>query len=176
MRYILADIIELIGGGTPKTSVTEYWDGGKIPWLSVKDFSGERRYVYETEKYITEAGFNNSSTKYLYENDIIVSARGTVGEMAMIPVPMTFNQSCYGIRANKKLIEPLYLYYLLKYNISVLKSKVHGSVFDTITKETFKQIAVDLPDLNIQKKVAFVLGKLDDKIEVNESINRNLVV
>lgn len=173
MEYILSDIIELIGGGTPKTSVSEYW-GGDIPWLSVKDFSGEKRYVYKTEKCITEEGLNNSSTKYLNQDDIIVSARGTVGEMAMIPFPMTFNQSCYGIKAKKQVVDPFYLYYLMKYNLGVLKSKVHGSVFDTITKDTFKQITVDLPDLEEQKKVADILGNLDDKIENNEKINRNL--
>lgn len=173
MEYILSDIIELIGGGTPKTSIPEYWDGD-IPWLSVKDFSGEKRYVYETEKSITEEGLNNSSTKYLNQDDIIVSARGTVGEMAMIPFPMTFNQSCYGIRAKRHLVDPFYLYSLMKYNLGVLKSKVHGSVFDTITKDTFKQITVDLPCLEVQKKVAAILGNLDDKIEINEKINRNL--
>lgn len=173
MEYILSDIIELIGGGTPKTSVPEYWDGD-IPWLSVKDFSGENRYVYETEKCITEEGLNNSSTKYLNQDDIIVSARGTVGEMAMIPFSMTFNQSCYGIRAKRQLVDPFYLYYLMKYNLGELKSKVHGSVFDTITKDTFKQITVNLPNLEVQKKVADILGNLDDKIENNDKINRNL--
>lgn len=173
MKYILSEIIELIGGGTPKTSVPEYWDGD-IPWLSVKDFGGNDRFIYETEKHITEEGLSHSSTKYLYENDIIISARGTVGEMAMIPFPMTFNQSCYGIRAKKKIVDPFYLYYLLKYNIGILKSKVHGSVFDTITKNTFEQISVDIPDIHVQKKIADILGKLDDKVETNTKINRNL--
>lgn len=173
MEYVLSDLIELIGGGTPKTSFPEYWNGN-IPWLSVKDFGGNDRFVYETEKHISEEGLNHSSTKYLYENDIIVSARGTVGEMAMIPFPMTFNQSCYGIRAKKGIVDPFYLYYLLKYNLGVLKLKAHGSVFDTITKNTFEQIIVNIPKIEIQRKIANILGKFDDKIEINEKINRNL--
>ena len=80
--YQLADIIDLIGGGTPKTSVSEYWDGD-IPWLSVKDFNNDNRYVYTTEKSITQTGLDNSSTKMLVHDDIIISARGTVGEMMM---------------------------------------------------------------------------------------------
>ena len=88
-KYVsIIDCIELIGGGTPKTSVAEYWNGD-IPWLSVKDFNDDQRYVYATEKYITEAGLNNSSTKLLQKDDIIISARGTVGEMAMIPAIAT---------------------------------------------------------------------------------------
>ena len=89
----LADVIDLIGGGTPKTSVPEYWDGD-IPWISVRDFNNDDRYVYLTEKSITQAGLDNSSTKMLAHDDIIISARGTVGELAMIPFPMAFNQSC----------------------------------------------------------------------------------
>lgn len=53
MKYKLSEIMDLIGGGTPKTSVPEYWDG-PIPWLSVKDFNNDYRYVYTTEKTITE--------------------------------------------------------------------------------------------------------------------------
>ena len=69
-----------------KTSIPEYWDGD-IPWLSVKDFNNDNRYVYETEKHISKMGLEYSSTKMLQEDDIIISARGTVGEMAMIPFP-----------------------------------------------------------------------------------------
>lgn len=94
MKYKLSEIMDLIGGGTPKTTKPEYWDGD-IPWLSVKDFNNDFRFVYETEKHITELGLNNSSTKLLQAGDIIISARGTVGEIATIPFPMAFNQSCY---------------------------------------------------------------------------------
>ena len=77
MKYKLSEIMDLIGGGTPKTSVAAYW-GGDIPWLSVKDFNNDNRYVYETEKTITQEGLNNSSTKLLERDDSIISARGTV--------------------------------------------------------------------------------------------------
>ena len=56
MKYKLSEIMDLIGGGTPKTTKPEYWDGD-IPWLSVKDFNNDFRFVYETEKHITELGF-----------------------------------------------------------------------------------------------------------------------
>ncbi|MCL2026744.1 MAG: restriction endonuclease subunit S, partial [Leptospirales bacterium] len=68
----LSEIIELVGGGTPKTTVPEYWDGD-IPWLSVVDFNNGRKYVSETEKHITNNGLENSSTKLLNTNDIIIS-------------------------------------------------------------------------------------------------------
>lgn len=173
MKYKLSEIMDIIGGGTPKTSKPEYWNGD-IPWLSVKDFNNDYRYVYETEKTITQAGLDNSSTKLLKRNDSIISARGTVGEMAMIPYPMAFNQSCYGLRAKEGLVDEEYLYYLIKHNVVVLKKNTHGSVFDTITRDTFDDIEVELPSLVEQKIVASILRDLDDKIEVNNKINKNL--
>lgn len=168
----IIECIDLIGGGTPKTSVAEYWDGD-IPWLSVKDFNNDYRHVYMTEKHITEAGLNNSSTKLLQKDDIIISARGTVGEMAMIPFPMAFNQSCYGIRA-KEGMNSTFLYYLLKNSISKLKLMTHGSVFDTITRDTFATLIVDIPDRETQDTIAETLAAIDDKIELNNKINDNL--
>ena len=171
-RVPLIDYIELIGGGTPKTTVPEYWNGN-IPWLSVKDFNNDKRYVYSTEKHISQSGFENSPTKMLHKDDIIISARGTVGEIAMIPFDMAFNQSCYGIRASRGIDQP-FLYYLLKNCISQLKRMTHGSVFDTITRDTFANIEVDIPDAETQKRISSVLADIDNKIEVNDAINDNL--
>lgn len=171
-KVSLIDIIELIGGGTPKTSVVAYWDGD-IPWLSVKDFNNSSRYVYTTEKHISKKGLENSSTKLLQKDDIIISARGTVGEMAMIPFPMAFNQSCYGVRG-KSCVSQTFLYYLLRYSVRKLKLITHGSVFDTITRDTFAKIEVELPEMDTQQKIAILLSALDDKIEANIKINDNL--
>lgn len=168
----ILEIIDIIGGGTPKTSIADYWNG-EIPWLSVKDFNNDNRYVYDTEKHISDLGLNNSSTKLLQRDDIIISARGTVGEIAMIPYPMAFNQSCYGIRA-KAGTDKSFLYYLLKYKIADLKRMTHGSVFDTITRDTFANLIVSLPPYEIQRGIASVLMLIDDKIECNSRINDNL--
>lgn len=173
MKYKLSDLVSIIGGGTPETSKTEYWNGD-IPWLSVKDFNNDFRYVYKTEKTITQLGLENSSTKILNKGNMIISARGTVGEIASIPYPMTFNQSCYGLRAKENMITSDFLYYLIKYNISILKNQTHGSVFDTITKSTFDEIWVDIPGIMMQDKIATILSIIDKKIELNYEINKNL--
>ena len=173
MKFKLSDVMNLIGGGTPKTSKPEYWNG-TIPWLSVKDFNNGFRYVYETEKTITELGLENSSTKLLQKGDVIISARGTVGEIATIPFPMAFNQSCYGLRAKSGIVTSDYLYYLIKHNVSVLKKNTHGSVFDTITRNTFDNIEVEIPSIITQEKIASILSDYDEKIELNNTINNNL--
>ncbi len=173
MKCNLSEIMNIIGGGTPKTTKPEYWNG-TIPWLSVKDFANSQRYVYTTEKCITEIGLLNSSANLLRKDDTIISARGTVGELAMIPFPMAFNQSCYGLRAKRDVVDPVFLYYLMRYHVGALKKNTHGSVFDTITRDTFSNIEVEIPSLKLQKRIAAILSSLDDKIELNNKINANL--
>jgi type I restriction enzyme, S subunit len=113
----LIDVIDLVGGGTPKTSVPDYWNG-EIPWLSVADFNNGRKYVTETEKCITNLGLKNSSTRILQKGDIIISARGTVGVVSMLGREMAFNQSCYGIRAKTGLSINDFIYYFLKHAVN----------------------------------------------------------
>jgi len=168
----LSSFVDLIGGGTPKTTVKEYWNGD-IPWLSVVDFNNDTRWVFDAEKKITIEGVNNSSTRILNKDDIIISARGTVGALAQLTHPMAFNQSCYGIRA-KSEIDQSYLFYLLKSSIPKLAQIVHGAVFDTITKDSFEQINVSIPSLPTQKKIASILSAYDAKIENNNKIIKNL--
>ena len=169
----LSKIINLIGGGTPKRSKQEYWNGN-IPWLCVKDFNNYYRYVDFAEETITELGQRESSTKILEKGQIIISARGTVGALAQLTQPMAFNQSCYGIDAKREYTQNNFLYYLIKYSIDELKKITHGAVFDTITRETFNHIKVNIPPLPEQKAIAHILGSLDDKIELNRQMNETL--
>lgn len=171
-EYKLGEIVHIIGGGTPKTSEPKYWNGS-IPWLSVVDFNNGNKYVYDAEKYITQEGLENSSTRLLKKGDIIISARGTVGAMAMIGREMAFNQSCYGIR-NSELVDNHYLFYLLKNSINELKQNSHGGVFDTITRETFNMIEISLPPLPEQIRIASILSSLDDKIDLLHRENKTL--
>lgn len=171
--YKLSELIFLVGGGTPKTTIPEYWNGD-IPWLSVVDFRNGIKKVHNTEKTITQKGLQESSTKILKKGQIIISARGTVGEIAVLGKDMAFNQSCYGIYANKKTNND-FLYYLLKDSVGKIKKNTHGAVFDTITKQTFENIEVTIPEnIATQKEIAQILTSLDDKIELNQQMNQTL--
>lgn len=172
VSMVLSDLVDVIGGGTPKTTEESYWNGS-IPWLSVKDFCGDKKYVYNTEKSITVEGLNNSSTKLLHKDNIIISARGTVGELAMIPYDMAFNQSCFGL-IPKGNNDPHFVYYLLKDKVRSLKSQTQGSVFDTITKATFDRIECADYSEEDQHRIASILSSFDRKIELNNKINADL--
>jgi len=170
--FRLTDLVEVIGGGTPRTSIPEYWNGD-IPWISVVDFQGEKKYILKTEKHISGLGLQNSSTKILKSGQVIISARGTVGELAILGKDMAFNQSCYGLDANN-LTSNEFVYYLLKHNINQIKQKTNGAVFDTITRETLDNIFVEIPSLKEQQHIVEVLSALDDKIELNRQTNATL--
>jgi type I restriction enzyme S subunit len=140
----LLELIRLVGGGTPKTAVPEYWDG-KIPWLAGGDIaSNHKSFVLNAEKAITENGLNNSSTKLLSKYATVITARGTVGKYCLLAEPMTFSQSNYGILPN---IDNCFFftYLLINHIVEELQSSAYGSVFDTITTTTFKEKKVPIP-------------------------------
>ena len=173
-NVILSDVIDIISGGTPKTSESKYWSGGNIDWLSINDFNNGNRFVYSSEKKITELALKESNIKLLNKGDVIISARGTVGVLAQIGKPMCFNQSCFGLRGKKELIDNDFLYYVLKNYIHNLKKKSQGSVFDTINIKSFDLMEIDIPNYASQCNIASVLSVLDQKIELNNRINAEL--
>lgn len=140
----LDECIQILSGGTPKTSIDEYWNGN-IPWFSVVDTPQESDvFVIDCEKCISELGLDNSSTQLLPVNTTIITARGTVGKLALTGIPMAMNQSCYGIRP-KNDKDVFYIYRLMKESLEVLKGRVHGAVFDTITRDTLNNIPCVIP-------------------------------
>lgn len=167
----LSSVVDIISGGTPSTTVNSYWNG-EIPWLSVTDFNNSQRFVYSTEKTITTKGFENSSTNYLEKEDIIISARGTVGAFAQLGKRMTFNQSCYGLSA-KKDISNAYLYYILGTLINQFKAKSYGSKFDAITISTFDEILIPVPPENVQQKIVDECQAIDKEAEQADKIIAN---
>lgn len=166
----LFDIIDLIGGGTPKTSVNEYWDGN-IGWLSAGDITQSHKgFVVNTEKCISELGLKNSSAKLLPKYSTIISARGTVGKYCILSKPMAYSQSNYGVLPKFK--DCYFFTYLLIANaVNELQASAYGSVFDTITSITFKSINVSIPEENeiliFEKNISIYFKKmLSNKLQI----------
>lgn len=159
------EMIRIIGGGTPKTSNPDYW-GGHIPWYSVVDVpSGADTFVVNTEKKITQAGLEGSSTKLLPFGTTIISARGTVGKLALTGCEMAMNQSCYGLRGQNNDI--YFTYFSAQRLVENLKQQAHGSVFDTITTATFKGVRVASPPPSIIAKFETNVEILMERVLVN---------
>lgn len=161
--------ILLLNGGTPSTSKPAFWNGN-VPWLSVDDFNTGKRYVYDANKKITEDGLKYSSTRLLFVDDIIISARGTVGVIAQLGKEMAFNQSCYGIRNNSvKIYANDFIYFYLKFYFQSKGVIKTGSTFDTITKNTFDEIFICLPSKTEQQKIVSILEQKDNLIDSEQT-------
>ena len=133
----LSDTVEILSGGTPRTSVSEYW-GGNVQWYTPKDAPNPSDiFVITTERSITLSGVANSSTQVLPFGTTVISARGTVGRLACLGLPMAMNQTCYGIRGANGYPD-YFTYWNVRNTVEDLQARTHGTVFETITRDTFK--------------------------------------
>jgi type I restriction enzyme S subunit len=160
------EVIEILGGGTPKTSVAEYWNGD-IPWFSVVDAPASGQvFVLETERQITKVGLSKCSAKLLPEMTTIISARGTVGKVALTGVPMTINQSCYALRPRQQNGDAFVYFFTIGF-VEHLQRIAHGAVFDTITRDSFKRVTALLPTDEIVSKFGEIANPLLQRIRAN---------
>lgn len=127
------EMIQILGGGTPKTGESSYWNGD-IPFFTPKDVGFP--YTLTTEKTITEEGLAHCNSRLYPINTVFVTARGTVGKVGLPGVPMAMNQSCYAL-VGKDTHQLLVYFYTLK-AVDRLKHKASGVVFDAITTRDFE--------------------------------------
>ena len=125
-------LINVLGGGTPKTGNPEFWDGS-IPFFTPKDVGTP--YTFKTEKYITELGLKHCNSRLYPTNTTFVTARGTVGKISLAGVPMAMNQSCYALTS--EIVDPLLVYFYVLKAVNALKHKASGAVFDAIVTRDF---------------------------------------
>lgn len=126
------EIVQILGGGTPKTGESSYWNG-EVPFFTPKDVGNP--YTLTTEKTITEEGLAHCNSRLYPVNTVFVTARGTVGKVGLPGVPMAMNQSCYAL-VGKDTHQLLVYFYTLK-AVDRLKHKASGAVFDAITTRDF---------------------------------------
>ena len=159
----LSSICTLVSGGTPKRSEPAYW-GGDIHWYSVKDAPGDSElWVISTDELITHEGLANSAARIVPKGCTIISARGTVGKLAIAGMPMTFNQSCYGLLPDDGN-SFRHLHLLMQSAIADLQQRTHGSVFDTITRATFDGLLVAKPRSEVVSSFDMVVAPLFDAL------------
>lgn len=151
------DIFDVQSGGTPRTSTSEYWNG-EIPFFTPKDCSNSF-YVINTEKTITEDGLNNCNSKLYKIDTVFITARGTVGKVALAGRDMAMNQSCYALLAKNGYTQK-YVFHQTQQLINVLRKNASGAVFDAITVSTFQNLKTILPDTELVRKFDGLFNKL----------------
>ncbi len=169
----ILEFADLLSGGTPSTAEESYWNGN-IEWVSAKDVSGaDGVFLLGTEKKITQAGIDHSSTKLLPAKTTIVTARGTVGAHCMLGKPMTMNQTNYGLKA-KEGIGDYFVYFALSEMVEQLKQQSYGTIFDTITTKTFYTVLCPRPSLGVIQQFEEQVSPLMDAILNNQQQSRTL--
>lgn len=171
----ISDIGTVVGGATPSTKKIENYEGGNIAWITPKDLSTlSDRYIQCGERNITEIGLKSCSTQLLPKNTVLFSSRAPIGYVAIAANEVCTNQGFKSVIPNEAT-DPLFLFYLLKYNKDKIEAMGSGTTFKEVSGNTMKNIIVRVPsDKEVQKNIASILGTLDDKIEENERINNNL--
>ena len=175
-KYTLNDVCSRIySGGTPSTRNPEYWNGN-FNWLSSGETS--QRFIYNTERTITQKGIDNSSTKLAKKGCTVVATAGqgyTRGQVSFLMIDTYMNQSVIACESNPKYILPLYLYYNLDNRYEEFRLLSDGtSTRGGLSGWILKRMEIDLPPLDIQKKIVSILKPIDDKIELNRAVNENL--
>ena len=163
----IEDFAEVVGGGTPSTKKDEYW-GGNIPWIGPKDLSDWKfRFINKGERDISEMGLNNSSTKLLPRNSVLVTSRAPIGYIALAQNPICTNQGFQSLVCNEEIAYPVFIFYLLKNNVDKLKAVASGATFPEISKSKMKKVQLSIPPLETQIRIADILSTYDELIENN---------
>ena len=167
----IGDIAIVVGGGTPDTNTSQYWNG-KIQWFTPSEI-GRNKYVYNSVRTISEEGLNKSSTKLLPIETILLSSRATVGECSINKKECTTNQGFQSL-IPKENISNEFVYYLIQTKRKDLIRKSCGSTFLEISANEVRKIVVSIPSIKEQDKIAKLLSLLDDRIATQNKIIEDL--
>lgn len=140
------DLVDVLSGGTPRTTVEEYWNGS-IPFFTPRD-APNSLIALTTEKYVTQAGLDHCNSALYQPGTVFITARGTVGKVVMAGVGMAMNQSCYAIRGLEGICQEYVLFSLLN-QVGYLKANTGGATFDTIIVDTFRRMHIAAPPLQL---------------------------
>ena len=162
-------LINVLGGGTPKTGNPEFWDGS-IPFFTPKDVGTP--YTFKTEKYITELGLKHCNSRLYPTNTTFVTARGTVGKISLAGVPMAMNQSCYALTS--EIVDPLLVYFYVLKAVNALKHKASGAVFDAIVTRDFNGEIINILSDTDSEAALSIIKPMMEVIHNNSKENMRL--
>jgi len=171
----LGEICDVVGGGTPRTAISKYWDGN-IVWVTPKDLGSMYNIeVVRSSKCISSEGLKSSSAKLLPIGAVILSSRAPIGHVAIAGVELATNQGCRSFICGKSIFNK-YLYYFLKSNTKLLNDMGSGSTFKEISGSKLKTINISFPEsLPEQKRLVSILDEAFVAIEkAKENAQKNL--
>ena len=160
----LGDICNIVNGGTPSTSIAEFWNG-KILWCTPTDITRcSTKYIYTTESKITESGLKASSATLLPKGALLLCSRATIGEVRIAGNAICTNQGFKSLVVHQN-ISSEWLYYMIHVLKPKMLEKAIGSTFLEISKKDLAELDIIVPEFTEQKVIAQVLSDIDSEIE-----------
>jgi type I restriction enzyme S subunit len=154
----LPEICEFISGGTPSRTIPKYFQG-TIPWITSSDLTSV--IVTKAREYITQEAVDNSATKVVPKENILLVTRTGVGKVAITGVDICISQDFTGLLIDKTKINVWYLYYFLFFMQDYFTNHQRGATIQGISREVLEKLKVPLPPIQTQYKVAALLQKAD---------------
>ena len=162
---ILGDICNIVSGGTPPRSKSQYWDNGNIPWIKIRDIKS--KYIEDSEESITIEGLNNSSTKLLAKGTVLYTIFATLGEVGILKIDACTNQAIAGLTVKDETkILPEYLYYYLKSKKNIVNKLGRGAAQNNINLSMLKSFEIEIIDIIKQNNIIRTLNYVDNLIKL----------
>ena len=158
----VSDFVDVLSGGTPSTKTAMYWEG-EIPFFTPAD-APSAFYVVDTEKHLTEEGLKSCNSALFPKHTVFITARGTVGKLALAQSPMAMNQSCYALRT-KADASPFFVFCAMQAAVEHFKQAASGGVFDAIVVDTFRRIPMIWPPRKVMDHFHDVVEPIFGQIE-----------
>ncbi len=169
----LDEVGDIVTGKTPSTGDIDNF-GRIYPFITPKDMTGQK-YIFETERYLSEKGMKAVKNCLINKNAVCVSCIGSdMGKVVMATKPSVTNQQLNSIKVNNKY-NPDFIYYSL-YQISkdLRNAAFHSTALPILNKTQFSKFRIMEPPLPEQRAIAEILSSIDDKIKLNNQMNRTL--
>lgn len=158
----LGEVATILGGGTPSTFVSEYWNG-KIEWFTPTEV-GYSKYLYSSKRKISKLGFKNASANLLPKNSILLTTRAGIGDLGILKIEACTNQGFQSIVCNEN-IDFEFIYYLMSTKKDDLLRNASGSTFLEISPSKVKSLEIQIPSLTEQTRIATILSDMDAELE-----------
>ena len=160
----LGNICNIVSGGTPSRSKSQYWDNGNIPWIKIRDIKS--KYIEDSEEFITIEGLNNSSAKLLTKGTVLYTIFATLGEVGILKIDACANQAIAGLTVKDETkILPEYLYYYLKSKKNIVNKLGRGVAQNNINLSMLKEFEIEVIDIVKQNNIIKTLNYVDDIIK-----------
>jgi type I restriction enzyme, S subunit len=171
---IAGDMVTAVGGTTPSTNESEYWNGGTIAWATPKDLAGlSHPVLLDTDRKITSEGLKQISSGLLPVGTLLMSSRAPVGYLAISEIPVAINQGFMAMHCNKGFPN-YYVIQWLRENMETIISHANGTTFLEISKSSFRLIPAILPPEPIVRRFSEIAGKLHARIVANVKESKNI--